>query len=257
MSGTKSYKLFDSHFHIIEKGFPLIVNQGFLPDNFSAEDYKKRLANYDVAGGVVVSGSFQGLDQTYLLNALKRLGPAYVGVTQLPASVSDEEIVSLSKAGVRGVRFNLARGGSEGIENLESFALRIHEVACWHTELYADSSELDALFPMLVSLPKVSIAHLGLSKKGFPTLLKLVEKGIKVKATGFYRVDFEVGKALQEIAAVDPEALFFGTDLPCTRASRPYSDNDFTLVSETLGADVAQKVFYDNAVQFYQPSTGL
>ena len=255
MIGTKSYKLFDSHFHIIEEGFPLIVNQGFLPNSFSAEDYKKRMVNYDLTGGVIVSGSFQGLDQTYLTSALKKMGPTYVGVTQLQASVSDEEIVSLNNAGVRGVRFNLARGGSEGIENLESFALRIHEVASWHTELYVDSSELDAMFPILVSLPKVSIAHLGLSRKGFTTLLKLVEKGIKVKATGFYRVDFEVGRALQEIATVNPEALFFGTDLPSTRASRPYSDNDFKLVSEVLGAHVAQKVFHDNAVQFYQPST--
>jgi len=253
MIGTKSHKLFDSHFHLIEKGFPLVVNQGFLPDSFSSEQYKKRLENYDLAGGVIVSGSFQGFDQTYMTCALKTMGPTYVGVTQLPASVSDEEILSLNNAGVRGVRFNLARGGSEGPANLERFALRIHEVASWHAELYVNSSELDAMLSMLMSLPKVSIAHLGLSRKGFSSLLKLVEKGVKVKASGFYRVDFEVASALREIAAVDPEALFFGSDLPCTRAGRPYSDDDFKLVIDTLGIMLAGKVFYDNAVRFYQP----
>ena len=35
-------------------------------------------------GGAVVSGSFQGFDQSYLLDALDQLGPSFVGVTQLP-----------------------------------------------------------------------------------------------------------------------------------------------------------------------------
>ncbi|RLB69126.1 MAG: 2-pyrone-4,6-dicarboxylate hydrolase, partial [Deltaproteobacteria bacterium] len=30
------FKIFDSHFHIINKSYPLIENQGYLPDNFSA-----------------------------------------------------------------------------------------------------------------------------------------------------------------------------------------------------------------------------
>ena len=47
------------------------------------------------------------LDQSYIIAALKELGPSYVGVTQLPATVSDDEVLSLNDVGVRGVRFNL------------------------------------------------------------------------------------------------------------------------------------------------------
>lgn len=253
MITTKDFKLFDSHFHIINERFPLVENQGFLPDFYSCEQYHQRLREYNLVGGAVVSGSFQGLDQSYLLHALKILGPSYVGVTQLAMSVSDEEIVKLNQAGVRGVRFNLKRGGSESVENLEKFANRIYEVAGWHAELYIDSSELSSLSNMLLSLPQVSIAHLGLSASGFPSLLKLVENGIKIKATGFYRVDFEIKTALQEIVAIDESALFFGTDLPSTRAIRPYSDEDFYLVEEAVGNGIARKVFYDNAVKFYKP----
>lgn len=253
MNRMQSFKLFDSHFHIIDKRYPLVVNQGFLPEYYPISEYRRRLKDYQLDGGAVVSGSFQGLDQTYLVSALKSLGPKYVGVTQLPASVSNEEILLLDKAGVRGVRFNLKRGGSERIDNLENFALRIHDLVGWHAELYVDSSELGPLLPMLISLPKVSIAHLGLSVNGLGTLLKLVEKGVRIKATGFYRVDFEVETALREITAVNPNALLFGTDLPSTRAPRPYSDDDFALVVDTLGAQVARKVFYENAVRFYQP----
>jgi len=45
----------------------------------------------------------------------------------------------------------------------------------------------------------------------------------------------------------------FGTDLPSTRAPRPYRDDDFTLVLETLGEKKAANVFYENAIDFYKP----
>ena len=122
----------------------------------------------------------------------------------------------------------------------------------WHIELYVDSTELTELFETLVSLPAVSIDHLGLSKAGFPTLLKLAEKGVRVKATGFGRVDFEVRPALADLYAANPRALMFGTDLPSTRAPRPYRDEDYTLVLESLGEEKAGDVFYKNAIEFYR-----
>src|SRR3970040_2802313 len=107
--------IFDSHFHIIDGRFPLVPNQGYLPDNFTCADYLERDRKLKIAGGAIVSGSFQAFDQTYLVTALEELGPTFVGVTQLPASVPDEEIMRLNAAGGRAVRFNLRRGGSEGV----------------------------------------------------------------------------------------------------------------------------------------------
>jgi predicted TIM-barrel fold metal-dependent hydrolase len=254
---TKDFKLFDSHFHIIAPQFPLEKNNGFLPRPFSINEYRNRLKDYSLAGGAVVSGSFQAFDQSYLVAALGELGPQYVGVTQLPASVSDEDVLSLDRAGVRGVRFNLRRGGSEGVENLESFARRLYELAGWHVELYVDSRDLAGLERTLRALPSISIAHLGLSKEGFPALLSLAEKGCVVKATGFYRVDFDVRQALRDLVRANPRALIFGTDLPSTRSSRPYLDSDFELVVEAVGDAMARQVFYDNAVAFYRPGRAL
>ena len=246
------FKLFDSHLHIIEPRFPLVPNQGYLPEPFTCNDYLAWMAGYNLAGGAVVSGSFQAFDQGYLLDALKRLGPGFVGVTQLPVTVTDEEILTLNRTGVRALRFNLQRGGSEDIQHLDRLARRIHELAGWHVELYADAKELTGLATMLQSLPAVSIDHLGLSGEGLPTLLKLVEQGIRVKATGFGRVDFDVAQALKALYAANPDALMFGTDLPSTRAPRVYEENDFYLVIETLGEEGASKVFYDNAWRFYR-----
>ena len=246
-------KYFDCHFHIIDKNFPVVPNQGFMPDAFTAEDYLKRVQAVDLCGGAVVSGSFQEFDQSYLYHALKVLGPTFVGVTQVQQTIADDELKKLDGAGVRAVRFNVKRGGSEDVRHLEQFARRVHKLVGWHTELYVDSAELSGLFDTLVSLPAVSIDHLGLSKAGFPTLLKLVEKGVRVKATGFGRVDFDVRPALTDLYGANPKALMFGTDLPATRAPRPYQDEDYNLVMETLGEEKAADVFYKNAIAFYRP----
>jgi predicted TIM-barrel fold metal-dependent hydrolase len=245
------YSLFDSHLHIIDKRFPIVPNNGYLPPDFECEAYLERMSQYKLCGGVVVSGSFQAFDQNYLINALKNLGSSYVGVTQLPVSVSDEEIQRLDSLGVKAVRFNLKRGGSEDITHLSYMASRVNEIANWHVELYLDSKEIPNLNATLASLPSVSIDHFGLSEPGLKSLIKLTEKGVRVKATGFSRVDFDIAKALKAFYSANPSCLMFGSDLPSTRAPHPYSDNDFILVAETLGESAAIKVFSENAIEFY------
>ncbi|MBV1909400.1 MAG: amidohydrolase family protein [Kangiellaceae bacterium] len=245
-------KLFDSHFHIIDNRYPLIRNNGYLPEPYLDQDYLNETADYQLIGGAVVSGSFQGFDQAYLTQALAGLGDGFVGVTQLPATVTDGEILELNQQGVRAVRFNLKRGGSADVKHLASMASRVYELANWHVELYVDSSMLDDLFATLVQLPSVSIDHLGLSKVGFNTLCRLVEKEVKVKATGFSRVDFDVESAIRQLHGINPYSLMFGTDLPSTRAPRRYSDDDRLRLVNCLEPDALMAVLYGNASSFYR-----
>jgi predicted TIM-barrel fold metal-dependent hydrolase len=244
--------LFDSHLHIIDPRFPLVENDGYLPPSFTVPDYRARTAAWPLVGGAVVSGSFQAFDQSYLLAALRELGEGFVGVTQLPPTVTDDEVLALAAAGVRGVRFNLRRGGSAATADLRTMAARCHELAGWHVELYIDAAEVGALRHTLLELPAVCIDHLGLSRAGLQDLLSLVARGVRVKATGFGRVDFPVEAALREIHAVNPEALMFGSDLPSTRAPRPFAESDIDRVGEALGDAGARAVLCDNALAFYR-----
>lgn len=61
------------------------------PGPFTAVDYRDRVAGLGVAGAAVVSGSFQGFDQSYLVGALAALDPTLVGVTQLRAQTRGRE----------------------------------------------------------------------------------------------------------------------------------------------------------------------
>ncbi|MFJ9412406.1 amidohydrolase family protein [Streptomyces sp. NPDC101393] len=248
---TNRRPFFDAHFHVIDGRFPLCENNGFLPDEFTVKQYRDRSAALGVVGGAVVSGSFQRFDQSYLLDALGRLGPGFVGVTQIPHDLPDAEIAHLAERNVRAVRFNLRRGGSASLEHLDSLARRVHDVAGMHTELYVDARDLPDLTELLTSLPAVSIDHLGLHADGLPYLLKLVERGVRVKATGFGRVELDVADAIRAVLHVDPTALMVGSDLPSTRARRPFADTDLDLVVETVG-DHLQAVLHDNAAAFYR-----
>lgn len=244
--------IFDSHLHIIDPKHPLIENNGYLPDPFTVEDYLSRIDGLGIAGGAVVSGSFQGFDQGYLIEALDKLGPTFVGVTQLPADITDSRILELDRAGVRALRFNVARGGPAALDGLDRLARRVHDLAGWHSELYIDVRNIDEdLMRVIGGLPAVSIDHLGMHGDGQPNLLRLAARGVKVKATGFGRVDLDPATTVRAIMDVDPSALMVGTDLPSTRSPRPFAGADFDLLRDVLSPEEVSAVFWDNAADFY------
>lgn len=242
--------MFDAHLHIFDPRFPLAENQGYLPDPFTIADYRKRMSRFDVGGGAVVSGSFQGTDQTYLKAALTELGQGWVGVTALDPDATDEEIIELDRIGVRALRFNVKRAAAD-ITAMTLQALRAHDLVGWHVEVYIDGNMLTSMRPVISKLPVFSIDHLGMSEEGLPYLLDLVDRGARVKATGFGRVQMKVADTLRRIHAVNPEALMFGTDLPGTRAGRPFQDSDVDLICDVVGTDMF-KVLEDNARAFYR-----
>ncbi|MBD2858185.1 amidohydrolase family protein [Spongiibacter sp. KMU-158] len=244
--------IFDAHLHVIDPAFPLYSNDGYLPDPFTVEDYVGSTAALGIAGGAVVSGSFQCYDQSYLLAALDNLGPSFVGVTQLPSTISDSELLSLGESRIRAIRFNIRRGGADVLDNLREFACRVHDLLGWHSEVYADAKTLTEIEQDLCSLPALSIDHLGLSKDGLPTLYRLIEQGVKVKATGFGRVDFAVSQVLKRLYEINPDAMMFGTDLPSTRSPRPFNHSDLEIVQNALDDEGARKVLWENAANFYR-----
>lgn len=248
----KKHKIFDSHFHIIDKKFPLAANHNFIPGEFTIDDYLNSVKDYNLQGGAVIAGSFQAYDQTFLMDSLNRLGSNFVGVTQVHNSITDDELVRLHEAGIRAVRFNIKRMGMNLLDGMENLAVRVYELLGWHVELYVDSDQLQYINLLLAGLPRLSIDHLGLVKKGLDKLLLLAEKGVKVKATGFGRVDFDVQGALREIYSANPESLMFGTDLPSTRSPRKYSYSDYELILKIFDDDALDKILFKNAAEFYR-----
>jgi len=242
---SPSQKIFDSHCHIIDPRYPIIENQGYIPPPYTLNDYRQQTVPLGVSSGAIVSGSFHGFDQSYLKATLAILGPQWVGVTQVPNSITDQEVLELTNLRVRALRFNIFRGRVDSVDEIVSFANRVHQVGNWHAEIYADAAALAPHVAKLSKLPKIVIDHLGMTEKGLPVLLDLVDAGACVKATGFGRVNMNVPKMLEAVARHSPNALVFGTDLPSTRAKRPFDVSDITLIKDVLGKSLSDLVFWN------------
>jgi predicted TIM-barrel fold metal-dependent hydrolase len=246
-------QIFDAHCHIIDTRYPIISNQGYIPPSFTLEEYKAQTMPLGVTSGAIVSGSFHGNDQSYLRALLPQMGPRWVGITQVPPDISDAEIASLAMIRVRGLRFNVFRGRIDSVDDIVALATRTHNVGKWHAEIYADAAALRPHVAKLSKLPQIVIDHMGMTEQGLPVILDLVDSGAKIKVTGFGRVNMNVPKALELIAARNPNALMFGTDLPSTRAKRPFESADIQLVKDVLGPTVSEKALWSNAVGLYRP----
>jgi predicted TIM-barrel fold metal-dependent hydrolase len=245
-------RIFDSHCHIIDHRFPITPNQGYTPPPFALDAYLAQVRPLGVTAGAIVSGSFHAFDQSYLREILPQLGKGWIGVTQVPNAIPERDIAELATLGVRALRFNMFRGRIDSVDDIVSLATRAHAAGHWHAEIYADAAALKPHVDRLAKLPQLVIDHLGMTEEGLPAVLDLVAAGAKVKATGFGRVKMKVESALEQIAAKDPNALVFGTDLPSTRAQRPFEPADIELVRRVLGDALAAKVFWDNAVALYR-----
>lgn len=244
-------KLFDAHLHIIDPRYPLVENRGYLPPNFTVKQYLDRVKNLNMAGGVVVSGSFQGYDYDYLLDALEQLGENFRGVVNLPAGIPKRVLGELDKAGVKAVRFNIVRGGADQLKSMLRLSNQVYDTFGWHSELYIKNENIRNLKDTLISLPAYSIDHLGLTKEGLNELYGLVEGGAKVKASGFGRVNFDVIEVMRKIYSINPKALIFGTDLPSTRSKRPFSEDDIEQIRQNFSKEEQERIFYKNGYQWY------
>jgi predicted TIM-barrel fold metal-dependent hydrolase len=245
-------RLFDGHCHIIDHRFPIVANQGYTPPDFPLDAYLAQARPLGVVADAVVSGSFQADDQTYLVDTLPRLGVGWVGVTKIPNDYPDDAIAKLNALGIRGVRFNMYRGRIDSVDQVVALAARCHAVAGWHSEIYADAAALKPHVATLSKLPQLCIDHLGMTQAGVPVLLDLVAAGCKVKASGFGRAKLDVPKTLASVAQTSPQALVFGTDIPSTRAERPFMPSDIDLMENVLGRELARKAFWDNPFALYR-----
>lgn len=244
--------VFDAHFHIFDPTHRLRSNQGYLPPPFTVEDYLAAVKDLGIRGGAVVAASFQGKEPAPILDALERLGPPFVGVVDVEDVTSETELRALDARGVRGLRFNFVRGEGASISHIETIARRVYDLFGWHAELYIGADLLQDFEDRVRRLPAVSVDHLALTAAALPCLLRLAEQGVRVKASGFGRVDFDVATAISLLYEANSSSLMFGTDLPSTRSTRPFRRSDVDLITETLGPEGARRVLWENAASFYR-----
>ena len=188
----------DSHAHVFERGLPLAPVRRHAPDyDATLPDYLAQLDEHGVSHAVLVQPSFLGTDNSFLLNALRRLPQRLRGVVMLDPVTSESELHALDDLGVCGLRLNLVglplldlRGAA-----WQALLARLRALD-WHVEVHRGSADLaHCVQPLLDAGCKVVVDHfgrpdvsLGLDDPGFRWLLRAADTGrVWVKLAAAYR----------------------------------------------------------------------
>lgn len=262
----------DSHHHIYDARFPTDPRADLKPEDATVAQYRQLQARLGMRRSVVVQPSSYGSDNRCLLDALAQLGQNARGIAVVDKDVSDEELRTLDLAGVRGVRFNLARPAGPSTQDIEALARRIAPLG-WHVQLHALGSAYPPLEPVLARLPvPVVIDHLGrlppggaLQHPAWAVLRRLVDGGNTwIKLSGAYHdsrdgaPDYrDAGRLARAWLEVAPERMLWGTDWPHVSAmagEKPMPDDArlLDLFAEWTGSSAfTERVLVTNPQTLY------
>ncbi len=155
----------DAHCHVFgpQSKFPYAPERKYTPCDAPKE---KLFALRDHLGfdrNVIVQASCHGKDNAALVDALESSNNKAKGVAFVGDEVTDAELKSMDRAGVKGVRFNFVKRLVDFTprEVLERIAARVAPLG-WHIVVYFEMPDLPEFEDFFTSLPTtVVVDHMG------------------------------------------------------------------------------------------------
>jgi D-galactarolactone isomerase len=260
----------DTHMHIFEGRFAVAPTAVVKPPEAPVSAYRKICERLGIERTVVVQPSAYAADNSCTLEAIAALGPNARGIAVVTEAVSDAELERLTKAGIRGVRFFMLRGGVLPWESLEPLAARVASFG-WHVQLQLDGRLLPDHEAVLKRLPgTLVIDHVGKFLEPVPTdhpsfraLLRLVEQGrTYIKLSAPYEVSKlgpptydDVGALAKVLVRAAPERMLWASNWPHVGTPPERYPDDAQLLDMLLDwapdAAVRTKILVDNPQQLY------
>jgi predicted TIM-barrel fold metal-dependent hydrolase len=228
----------DTHAHIFQRGLNFIRTARYVPDyDATAADFLRLLDAHALSHGVLVQPSFLGIDNSYLVAALREHPSRLRGVVVVDPTITLTELREFAAAGVVGIRLNLV-----GLP-IPDFAaapwpkfLSVLAELRWLVEVQREARDLPAIVaPLLAAGLNVVVDHfgrpdpaLGVDDPGFRYLLKAAaSRRLWLKLSGAYRngndgLGDKIAAAAVPLAreAFGAERLLWGSDWPHTQFER-------------------------------------
>lgn len=260
----------DTHMHIYEDRFPAAPTALLKPPPATVADYRKLQERLGLTRTVIVQPSTYGTDNRCTLEAIAALGDNARGVAVVDTPVSDEELARLTKAGIRGIRFHMLKGGALPWDILDTMAARVHAFG-WHVQLQLDGRDLPGRESVLTRLPGTLVVdHVGkflepvtVDHPGFRVLARLVESGRTwVKLSAPYEVSKkgpphydDVGALAKALVKLAPERMVWASNWPHPSVPKHEAPDDAALLDTLLdwAPDDAtrRRILADNPAQLY------
>ncbi|SHN62681.1 amidohydrolase family protein [Bradyrhizobium erythrophlei] len=220
-----------THIHLPEK-YPFWDGRVYTPEPASPEEMAALHKSLGIERVVIVTPSVYGTDNRATLEGIKFRGDTARGVAVIDDKTSEADLDAMGKAGIKGIRVNLATSGvndpSIGRKRLEAAIERVKGRG-WHVQCYTNLALLTNIKDVLASSPVPIVfdhfggadADKGLEQPGWAELVEAVKSGkVYVKISGAYRLSNKgpdypdsvpFAKAL---IAANPDRLVWGSDWP-------------------------------------------
>lgn len=274
-----------THIHGDPAKFPWFEGRVYTPELASPEEMKALHKALHMKRVVIVTPSVYGTDNSATLFGMSARGNDARGVAVIGPKNSEAELDAMDKAGIRGVRVNLATGGTndpeEAKRRLNAAVARVKDRG-WHVQIYTNASMIPLIKDSLAAAPVTLVfdhfggaqAADGVQQPGFPELLELVKSGkAYVKISGAYRASklgpeyTDVIPFAKALIAANPDRIIWGTDWPhpdsVTPPGRKTTDvqplfqiDDGKLLNQLAvwepDAAVRKRILVDNPARLYK-----
>ena len=261
----------DCHHHIYDQRFPVAPGVAQTPGDATVTEYRVLQKRLGTTRNVIVLPSAYGVDNSCLVDALAQFGTRNTrGVAVVNTGVTDAELHRLHKAGVRGIRFNLAPAGATTVEMIEPLSHRVVKLG-WHIQINMTSDMILANAAIWDRVPAQIVfdhlAHLrepvGVKDPAFAMVSALLTKGKAwVKLSGAY-ADTKVGpptyadstEVARAYVKLAPQRLVWGSDWPHPSEKADAKPDDallFDLLSQwTPDEATRHRILVNNPARLY------
>jgi predicted TIM-barrel fold metal-dependent hydrolase len=273
-----------THIHPDPAKFPFFAGRVYTPELASPEEMTALHKALKMERVVIVTPSIYGPDNSATLFGMAARGATARGVAVIDDKTSEADLDAMGKAGIRGIRLNLATGGvNDPTVGRPRFSAAVERIKArgWHVQLFTSLAMITAIKDLVAASPVPVVfdhfggaqAELGVGQPGFADLVELVKSGkAHVKISGAYRAskkgpDFADAIPLaQALIAANADRIVWGTDWPhpdsVTPPGKQISDvtplfqiDDGRLLNQlpvwTPDAAVRKKILVDNPARLY------
>ena len=277
-----------THIHGDPEKFPFFAGRVYTPEPASPEEMAALHKALHVERVVIVTPSVYGTDNSATLFGIKFRGNTARGVAVIDDKTPESDLDAMGKAGIRGMRINLATSGvndpSVGRGRLQA-AIERMKARGWHIQIYPNLPLVPAIKDLVAGSPVPVVfdhfggaeASLGLEQPGWSDLVDLVKTGkAYVKISGAYRLskqgpDYpDAAPFARALIAANADRIIWGTDWPHPNSVTPpdkkptdltplFQIDDGRLLNQlpvwAPDAAIRKKILVDNPAKLYGFST--
>jgi predicted TIM-barrel fold metal-dependent hydrolase len=273
-----------THIHGDPEQYPFFAGRTYTPELASPEMMAALHEALRIERVVIVTPSVYGTDNTSTLQGIKARGDKARGIAVIDEKTPESVLDALGQAGFRGIRLNLATGGTTdpavGRQRLKAAIERVKD-RNWHVQMFTNLATIQAIKDLVADSPVPVVfdhfggaeAKLGAAQPGFVDLLQLIKSGkAYVKISGAYRASDlapyygDVAPLARALIRVNPDRVVWGTDWPHPNSVTPAGQKP-TEVTPMLHIDdgrllnqlpvwapdaaVRKKILVDNPARLY------